>query len=245
MTPSSPKPLPVGLARLGAALITLHFLAIGVVVLAAPSGTWPTRFGESMSPGPKFAEALNNNIVAPAYAGPLRLNSNYHFASNRSLISAVYFEARLKDSEGTVTKTVKFPGDSGNFWRRHRYKLFALGLGSDIPVQPPGGEVIPAPGKQMEKMIIWDITDPKMWRLKEVPEHLVPKDRPVMRPSEWSLLLAHSYARYFLRDSDVASVEIIRHSKDQVLPAFMYVPSPPPGAFDELVCSFGEERREK
>ncbi len=198
MTPQTSKPsrpLPTWIIRLGTALVTVHFLALGMLVLAAPSGTWPTRFGESMSPGPMFAEKITS-VVKPIYLDPLRLTNNYHFAGNRSLVSAVYFEARLKDAQGSVIKTIRFPGDSGSFWRRQRYKVLAMGLGSDIPVQPPGGEVIPAPGQQMEKRIIWDISDPKMWKLSEVPEHLVPKDHPVMRPSEWSLLLARAYALF-------------------------------------------------
>jgi hypothetical protein len=245
MTPQprqSPKELPVWAIRLGSLVVGLHFLAIGTLVLSAESGPWATRFGDSPALGPSFARKIND--ACAFYLEPLRLTDN-HAAGNRLLASAVFFEARLKDAQGVVFDTVQFPGGGGNFWLRHRYKLLALGLGSDIPVQAPRGEVIAGPGKKMPTMTYWDNSDPKLWKLKTEDEHLVPKDRPVFRPSEWSLLLARSYQRYLSRQYNAAAVELVRHSKDQVMPGFMFGEGPPPGTFDELVCSFGEYRREK
>ncbi|HWY86380.1 MAG TPA: hypothetical protein VNX28_06635, partial [Gemmataceae bacterium] len=120
------------------------------------------------------------------------------------------------------------------------------GLGNDQPVQVGRSEVIPAPGEKMPTVTIWDNSDPKFWKLRDVPEHLVPKDRPVTQPSEWSLLLARSYQRYILREyEDAASVELVRHSRNQISPGLLLMPTPPPNAFEELVCSFGDYRREK
>jgi hypothetical protein len=240
-----PRQLPPWAVPVGSAFIIFHFLAVGSVVLAASSGPWATntRFGDSPALGPAFAGKIND-LVRPIYLEPLRLTHDYHFASNRLLISSVYFEARLKNAQGNEIKTLKFPGNANNFWQAHRYKQLALGLGDDQPVQPPRGEQIAAPGKKVEQVIIWDNSDPKLWKLSEVPEHLVSKDRPVMRPSDWSLLLARAYQRYLLRQHDAASVEIIRHNRDPVLPGFMFGGAPE-GTFDELVCSFGEYRRDK
>jgi hypothetical protein len=258
----APRPLPGWVIGLGSVVIGLHFLAVVTLVLSAASGPWAVRdqedrIVESSGLGPKFAEVIND-LLAPAYLVPLRLTQTYHYApdripkvtswdgGNHFQASAVYFEARLKNAQGAVIQTLKFPGDAGNFWLRHRYKLLALGLGSDQGVQVGRSEVIPAPGEKMPTVTIWDNSDPKLLKLRELPEHLVPKDRPVTQPSEWSLLLARAYQRCILRDyGDAASVELVRHSRNQVSPALMYSPTPPPNAFEDLVCSFGDYRREK
>jgi hypothetical protein len=238
--------------------VGVHFCALVTLVLSAQSGPWVTRFGDSPAEGPLFATRIANHIVRddqgrvvarlgllPWYLEPLRMTHNYHFTSNRLMLSEVYFEARLKDDKGTVT-TLKFPDETSNAWMRHRQTLLALGLGDDMPVQPPRGEVIPAPNQKMRTYTIWEpVKGADALKLREVPEHLVPKDRPVFRPSEWSLLLAHSYARYLCREHGAASVELIRHSRDPVIPAVMFLPEPPPDTFNELVCSFGEYRREE
>jgi hypothetical protein len=263
----SPRKLPAEWAFVGTILVSLHFFAVGMLVLSASSGPWSTPFGESPASGPKFSEKISE-LVTPYYLSSMGLTHNYHFTGNRPMVSAVYFEARLKDAHGNVVKTlvygikqnrmltqlkdaqgnpmnaVEFPGDAGNAWLRHRYKLLALALGNDQPVQASRGEMIQAPGDKMPKVTYWDASDPKLWKLKTEDEHLIAKDRPVMRPSEWSLLMARSFQRYLLRENAAASVELIRHSRDQVLPDYMYLPNPPPNTFDELVCSFGEYRRE-
>jgi len=239
----APRPLPPALIWVGSLAIVLHLFAVLMLVLAAQSGPWATRFGDSPAEGPMFAGKINN-VLTPWYLQPLRMTANYHFLSNRLSVSEVFFEARLKDDKGNVT-TLQFPDPTGNPWVRHRQSLLAGGLGDDIPVQAPRGEVIPAPGQQMQTYTIWEpVKGEDTLKLREVPEHLVPKDRPVFRPSPWTLLLAHSYARYLCREHGAVSCELIRHSKDQVLPAVMFLPEPPPGTFDELVCSFGEYRRE-
>ena len=129
----------------------------------------------------------------------------------------VFFEAELKDDTGSVIKTVKFPDDKANFWLRHRQLLLARALFEDLPVQPQRGEAI-APPKQMPPSVeIWEPGQGNVLRLRAVPEHLVPRDRTVFRPAEWSRLLARSYARYLCRMHGAASAEIIRHTKDPIL----------------------------
>jgi hypothetical protein len=264
--------LPKALIWIGSAAIFLHFFAVIMLVLAAQSGPWATHFGDSPAEGPLLAKIVTEGVSAVTpetppdpsaplpvqmlrkgmrawYLQPLHLAHDYHFVSNRLMISQVKFEARLKDDKGEVT-VLTFPDPGANSWIRHRQSLLALGLGDDMPVQPERGEVIPAPGQQMRTVTIWEPVKGEVksgevgMRLRDVPVHLVPKDRPVMRPSEWSLLLARSYARFLCREHGAASVEIVRCSKNPVMPALMFVDPPPPGTFDELVCSFGEYRRE-
>jgi hypothetical protein len=239
-----PRQLPAGLIRVASVAIAFHFLAIGALVLSANSGPWMIpRFGETPALGPTFAGKIND-VLTPIYLEPLRLTHNYHFTGNRSLVSSVYFEARIKDALGTV-QSITFPADAGNFWLRHRYNLLALGLGADQPVQVPRGEMIQAPGDKEPKVTYWDASDAKAWKLKQIDEKLI-KDLPgqPVRPSEWSLLLARSYQRYLSRQFNGASVELIRHSREPVMPAFLFGDGAPAGTFEELVCSFGEYRRE-
>jgi hypothetical protein len=242
----TPRPLPPALIWAGSAVIAFHFFAILMLVLAAQSGPWATvHFGDTPAEGPMFAGKINATL-APVYLQPLRMNHNYHFMSNRVAMPEIFFEARLKDEQGNVT-TLKFPDPGANWWIRHRQGLLAMGLGDDMPVQTPRSEVIPAPGQKMRTVMVWaPVQGDSNLRLQTMEEHLVPKDRPVFRPSPWALLLAHSYSRYLCRAHGAASVELIRHSKDQVIPAILFLDEDkiPPDTYNELVCSFGEYRRE-
>jgi hypothetical protein len=241
-TPPS-KELPSRLLLIGSVLIIIHFLAIIGVVLSAPSGPWPSPIGPIETAGPKFSEIISN--VGTVYLKPLGMTHSYHYSGNQLLISSVYFEALLKDDKGFVVKSLKFPGNSGNLWLAHRYKLIAQGLGEDQQVQTKKGEDIPAPGAKMPKASYWDTSDPKLWHLKTVDENLVPRDRQLMRPSDWSMLHCQAYQRYLLRAYDAASVELIRHSRNLILPETLDSPNPPANTVEDLVCSFGEYRREK
>jgi hypothetical protein len=242
----APRPLPFPLVLVASLAIVAHCFVIVMLALSARSGPWVTSFGDSPAEPPLFAARLTN-LTGPAYLLPLWMPSEYHFVSSRTLDSAVYFEAILKDGKGNVIKTLKFPDEKENSWMEHRYAVLARGLGNDLPVEVPRGEVIPAPGKEMRKLTIWDpVPGGTTLRLREVPEHLVPRDRPmVFRPTEWSMLLARSYQRYLAREHGAASVELIRHSRNQIIPAVMFLPEPPPGTFEEMVCSFGEYRHEE
>jgi hypothetical protein len=76
-------------------------------------------------------------------------------------------------------------------------------------------------------------------RLQEIPQHLVPRTRSVMRPSEWTVLLARSYARHLCREYGAATAEILRHTREPISPAILFE-SESGATFDELVASFGK-----
>lgn len=239
---SPPRALPGWLIGLASLLIGVHLVAVATRALAAPSGPWPTPFGSSLALAPEFAGRTNN--VARHYLNPLHLTHNYHFASNQPALPSIYFEARLKDAQGNVVKTLKFPEEGENFWVRHRESLLAQGLGNDQPFQrPPGTELLPAPGQKMPTITIWEVTpgSPTL-QLQEQPIHLVTRDRPVYRPTEWSLVLARSYMRYLCREHHAAAVELLRHSRNPIMPETLLLNEPPPGTFNELVCTYGEYR---
>ncbi len=245
----SSRELPPWVVVVGSLLIILHFLAVGAVVLAAQSGPWwvPQLARESPATGPKFVEKISET-TAEYYLEPLHLAQTYHFNSNRlGKTSAIFFEAKLRDAQGALIKTLRFPGADDNFWLRHRYLVLAQNIGNDQIYQPRGGEVVPVRGAKTPTVTIWDTTNPKFWKLKTEFEHLVPKTSQVWQPSELSRLWAAAFQRYLLREYDAASVELIRHSRNSVLPDYMYMKENelPPDAFEELTCSFGEYRREK
>jgi hypothetical protein len=234
--------LPRQLVVCGSVAIVGHLASVLVAALAAPSGPWPTAFGSSMATEPQFARTIGN-ITTRHYLTPLEMGSNYHFTTNRPASTAVYFEVHLRDTAGNLLKTLRFPDDQANFWVRHRQRLLAQALTDDLPVEARGGEVIAAPQQQVRTVPIWDTDGEHGLRLRSVPEHLVPRDRPVFRPSGWSLLLARSYVRYLCRAHGAATGELVRHTREPILPAVLLMDEPPPGTFDELVSSFGETPR--
>lgn len=243
--PSSPHPLPLPtwLVVAGSLAVGVHLFILGVSVLAAPSGPWPTNYGLDTAPGPWFALSIDE-VTRPNYLRPLKLTHNYHFLTNKSETPGVFFEVRLKGESGEVKETLRFPNQDANPWVRHRQALLAQHLLQDRPVQPPAGEVIPAPGQRVPKIQIWDMGKERALELRSVEEHRVPRDRPVSRPSDLSLTLARSYARHLCRTHGAASAEIIRHSKEPLSPVVLFQPDLPPGATDELVASFGDMPRE-
>jgi hypothetical protein len=101
--------------------------------------------------------------------------------------------------------------------------------------------MIPAPNRAVPTVRIWEIAGNGGLELRTVPEHLVPRDRPVFRASARSLLLARSYARYLCRINGAAKAEVIRHTQEPIPPAVMFMSNQPPaGAFNELTSNFGE-----
>jgi hypothetical protein len=210
------------------------------MVLAAPSGPWPSDEGGTLSTPPQFAYSLNNLIPAE-YLNVVGMTDNYHFLGNRPAMPGVSFEVRLSDESGNDLGSVKFPEANRNFWVRHRQSLLADGLADDQPVEPPQGEMIAAPNRPAPTTQIWEVARDGRLELRRVPQHLVPRDRPVFRPSERSLLLARSYARYMCRTHGAAKAELIRHTSEPITPAVMFTNGPPPAAaFNELISSFGE-----
>jgi hypothetical protein len=231
--------LPTWLRVVGSALIVGHLLGVAGAVLAAPSGPWPTPDGMSTAAPPVFAERLHDGLAAD-YVRSIHMTHNYRFPSNRPGGPAVYLDVRLRDRDGRPFATVRFPDEGANRWVRYRQSVFARGLADDQPVPPPQGEAVAPPGRQVRHVLIWDMAGPRSLRLSPVPEHLVPRDRPVFRPSDWSLVLARSYARYLCRTHGAASAEIVRHTRDPIPPAAGFLEQPPADAFDDLVANFGE-----
>jgi hypothetical protein len=252
--PTIGKTLPKPLVWIISLAIGFHFFAIGALYLSASSGPWwaPTFDIGDQIIGPTFAREINMNLTYPYYLENLRMTHNYHFDSNRTEIQDVYFVVRLRNTEGKIIQTLKFPQDHVNPFVRHRQKLLAQDLGNDQPVQPPMQERVPSP-----LVTVWRISDPgkdnkEIYNLEKIPEHTIPRNQPVFRPSEWSLLVAQAYMRYLCREHGAASAELIRHSRGPI-PVIPFeaqflqnLPNNlPPGTFVEMISNFGEYKVEK
>jgi hypothetical protein len=241
-----PQPEPVLVPRwlviVGSVLICYHLIAVVSAALAAPSGPWPNQDGSSMVFPPQFAKTVNEQF-ASGYLSLMRMPFHYHFPSNRPAIPGVYFVVRLKDKVGNELGTVTVPDPNANYWVRARQMQLAQGLADDQPVQPPTGEVIAAPNQAVPTVTLWYDDGPRKQRVKDVPQHLVPRDRSMYRPSEWSLLLAQSYGRHLCRERGAASAEIVRHWKEPIPPVVMFMDTVSADGFDEIASDFGEVAR--
>jgi hypothetical protein len=245
------RPLPGGVVVFASLFVVFHFFAINMYILAAPSGPWLVPgFGPSPALGPPFASELSK-ATTEYYLQPLRMAGNYHYSSNHVDMPSIVFEARLRDERGDVFKTLQFPSPKDNFWLRHRHAILAEGLGGDVPIPLPRGEMIPAQGQATQTLKLWYPADPqeKKLAIRETEQHLVKdlfKDpgMQLARPREWTLLLARSYARYLARAYGAASVQIIRNSRDPVMPALLFGETVPPGTFETLVSQFEDYRRD-
>jgi len=142
----------------------------------------------------------------------------------------------LKDAKGEPQGTIYFPDPESNGWVRYMEGLFAQGLVPDQPIAPPQGEEIPAPNQHGREVTIWDGEQPLRLH-RGVPEHLIPRNRPVFGPTEWSQVLVNSYVRYLRRKHGAASVEVVRHSRDVIPPAVLLEGSPPPR---DLLANYGD-----
>ncbi len=246
-----PGRLPRWLVIAGSAVIALHFVALGLHVLAVRSGPWPTPMGQAMAEPPAFvrtiyddlAVTVNNTQYRPVqlYLAGLKMTHNYHFMANQLGGVDARIEVRLKDDKGKTIKTVRFPDEDANFWVRHRQSLLAQALTNDEPVEARPGERIPAPGKKSEQVRFWDMAPDRTLVIASKPEHLVPRDRPVMRPSPWAEVLARSYMRYLCRVHGAHKAELIRHTRYFIHPAVLPEKDWPPDLFEELISNFGEE----
>src|SRR5207253_2563114 len=133
---SKRQPLPTPLIVVGSVAIVFHLVALGVLVIAAPSGPWLSPFGPSEAAEPEFIKGLNEGF-GRLYLHPLHMTHNYHFMTNQPEVPQVYFEARVRDEKGKLLTTLKFPDPQANYWVRHRQALLAQGLGNDQPYMPP------------------------------------------------------------------------------------------------------------
>lgn len=230
---------PAWLLILASLAIAAHLGAVLLGALAAPSGPWVTGEGSNMATPPQFAFSLYN-AGAIYYLKLVKMTNNYHFPTNHPGLPGVAFEVRLRDTDQHTIAVLQIPDPHANGWVRHRQALLARWLADDQPIFPPTGEVIAAPHQQVPMVTIWDIAEPQHLRLRTVPQHLIPRDRPVYRPSELSLLLAHSYARYACRQHGAASAELVRTTQEAIPPIVLFRQDLQPGNFAPLIASFGE-----
>ncbi len=240
--PPSARPLPGWVLVLGSLVIVVHLLSLGMYVLSAPSGPWPMGMGANMAQPPQFAATISNALY-PYTLRPLKMMHNYHFLSSRPAFPGVRVEIKLKNEQGKVIETVQLPDPKANFWVQHRQQLLARGLAEDQPVEMNQGEEIPGVGKKAEKIDIWDGAGPAAnWQLVITPKekHMIPRDRPVMRPSEYSRILARSFVRHLCRQTGAASGEVIRISHEPITPNLVTTEDVPPGTFNTLTSNFGE-----
>jgi len=223
----------------GSIALVLHLSAFAVHALSARTGPWPFGDGNSMGEPPYFVQAPDE-LGRRAYLEPLRMTHNYHFSTNLVSLPGVSFEVRLKDATGQVIKKVEFPDKTAWPWTRYRQQLLAQWLANDQPVGARQGERIAAPKQNARTYQIWNRDDDKQpYRLKTVLEHLIPRDRPVFAPSDWSLLIAKSYMRYLCREHGAASAELVRTSQDAVRPESL-IAGQVVGSFDRMVSIFEE-----
>ncbi|MBM3999363.1 MAG: hypothetical protein FJ297_07470 [Planctomycetes bacterium] len=235
----SVQEVPAWIAVSGTVCILGHFIAVIAVALAAPSGPWPSPAGGGMSTPPQFAYSLAGAYPV-RYLHAVGMLNSYHFLLNRPALPGAAFEVRLKDASGNVTQVVTVPSAESGYLVGHREGILARALADDQPVEPPQGEVIAAPGQAVPSTRIWEMEGGELV-LRDVAQHLIPRDRPVFRPSERSLLLARSFARYALRRHGGASAEVVRHTREAIPPAVLFLSSPPPpNAEGVLKSNFGE-----
>ena len=102
-----------------------------------------------------------------------------------------------------------------------------------------------APSKDKTREIeYWEPAEPGTLRLKKEVKHKVPNER--FAPSEWSKVLSQSFMRYLCREHGMQSAELVRYSKEAIMPAILFLPDPPtPEMLPVLKSFFGEYRREK
>ena len=236
--------LPTWLLAVGSVAIGGHLLAVLAMILAVPSGPWPAADGSSLSTPPQFAYSLNK-LIPDWYLRSLGMAHDYHYFSNNPALIGVSIELRLEAADGRPLGTLPLPDQRCNWWVGHRQALLARGLADDLPIFPPEGEMVAAPGQALPSSPIWELSPDGGLELRNVPEHLIPRERPVFRPSDKSLLLARSMARYACRTHGAAKVEVIRRTQERIPPAVMFLPSPPAGdsasnAAGELVSNFGK-----
>jgi hypothetical protein len=255
-----PRALPRWLVVTGSVVIAAHLLAVGALVLAAPSGPWfvPQAGIPDMALPPQFAAAVND-VTAPNYLFHVKLIHNYHFASNRTGLPGATLTVRVKDRNGKVLKTLKLPDENANPWIRHRQELLARALADDVPQMPPEGVRLAAVGGKEREVKIWMPESETTLRLHTLPEHKLhrvlhdlreqkklPPNENLARPSDWALLLAHSYARHLCHEYDAAKAELIRTTQMPVSPAVLMLPGPqsgPPSPMlypRTLTANFGE-----
>jgi hypothetical protein len=240
-----PKALPLPWKIGGSVFAMFHLLAVGLWALSAQSGPWfLPRFNRAAeSLGPQFATVVSSDFTRPYYLEPLRMTHNYHFESNKVQKPGIYFEVQLKNAEGLVIKTLRFPDEKASFAIRHRQEVLAKGLASDLPPLERGTQAIAPPNAEAKKMEIWEGDKEGVFRIKLVDKSEA-QEKQAWRPNPWSKMLAHSYMNYLCREHKAASAALVRFTQQQPIPSYLIWPTIPATEFNVTQNQFGEYRRE-
>jgi hypothetical protein len=258
-SPDPPRALPRWVVVAGSVVIAAHLLAVGAHVLAAPSGPWfVPQLGPLPADPPQFALAVDE-VAVPNYLEPAKLLAHYHFSSNRlSQQPGARFTVRLTDSSGKHLKTLEFPDKEANPWVRHRQELLAKALANDdVQPLPEGVRLSGQPGGR--KVEYWLPETETRWTLQVVEEHKLhkivkdlrdqkklPPMMDLVRPSDWAMLVARSYARHLCREHGAARAEVIRTTQMPPRPELLRFqgrpedPPPPLGYPHVITANFGE-----
>jgi hypothetical protein len=240
---------PRWLVVVGSTAILYHLAAITLPVLDMRSGPWPSGYAEA----PAFAHSAR--ALYTLHGMYLRIVHSFDFPTNRpSDLPGVELEVRLKDADGNVSRTLHFPDPKANLWVRQRQELLARNLAPDQPLEPPGAELLAAPGQKVPTVSFWtlpnelssDADKPPsngekiQLHLQTVDYNHIPRNRQLMKPTDWALVLQRSYARYLCRKYGAVSAEVLRHTREPVAPAVLFGNELPPSALEDLIASFGE-----
>jgi hypothetical protein len=235
----STYPLARWVGWVGSVLILFHLASVVVGAMAAQSGPWPNpQTGPTMVAPPRFVVSLFQSVPGE-YLKAIQMTSNYHFPTNRPGLPDITFEVRLKDEKGNVIDTVRFPDENANFYVRHRQELLANALGGDEGVSAPPTEIIPPPGQEVPKVLIW-VEGAREQKLKRENPNLLLRNQMYMGPSETSMLFARSFVRYLCRTHGAASGELIRHHREPIGVDVLFMETVPQGIADEIHSNFGE-----
>jgi hypothetical protein len=210
----------------GSAAIVFHLFAALIAALDAPSGPWATPMGSSPALAPTFAFQTAEYVTLP-YSRLVKMTSSFHFSSNKQEAQEVLFEALLKDANGKVLQTLRFPDPNANRWVRYRQSLLAQQLGNDEPVPPQQGVIVAPAGQPLPKQRWWQQDGEKRLKMIEDTPNAIPRNQPVMQPAPLSYIAAQSYARYLCKAQGADKVEIVRQWFDPVLPNILFEPAPP------------------
>lgn len=229
---------PRWLVALASVPIVYHLGSVALGVLAAPSGPWPLGDGVGMALPPPAVASANESLAQP-YLQTVKLTHNYHYPSNRVGGPDAYLEVQLEDADGNHLRTVRVPDPDSPPYVQRRQALLIRALLDDQPITAPTGEQIYPPGQTPPRVLIWDWTEQRQLFLREVAEMEIPRNRPVFRPTEWSLIVVRSCARHLCRTHGAASARVVRHSRDAIHPTVLIGAPTQPGAFDDLVSDYG------
>jgi hypothetical protein len=222
--------------------ILFHLGSVSVRTLAAMSGPWPMGAeGSGTVYPPQFAASIVD-ALSGKYLKLVRLNHDYHFASNQPNQPAYKLEVKLKDRNGQVLQTLSFPDPQANAWVRHRQKLLVGFLANDSVVRTPQSEVIPAPGQKAPEWTYWkplpNSSSQSILATESVND--LPRGGTVYAPSDMEMIFVRSYVRYLLRQHDAASVEMSRIAVEPIPPAVMFDSSFTASAFEPRTYSYGD-----